>query len=266
MVKDKVISTSNKIIHDYNAALKENNDLKTKIEQFKRHENNLERNRLEYEEKMPRISAELAQLRTDTRAIQKEIADKTDDIKEYEASVMKMEMQMVELGEKIVTDDEYEKRVRKIAELKREAAELEVTLEEIRHRNEIANNDVQNYTEIVDEMNSQLAKHPIKLYEDIVYVQLAANRQRRKKNTFFFSVSVSSNEAVACHVFSAADAALKAARSAIQNDTMAVAEMTKERDDLLRSNEDCISIIQQQNVDMARVEEEVKALQIRSAE
>lgn len=81
-----------------------------------------------------------------------------------------------------------------------------------------------------------------------------------------FSVSVFSNKARACHVFSAADAELKASRVAIQNDTMSVAEMTKERDDLLRSNEDCISIIQQQNVDMARVEEEVKALQIRSAE
>lgn len=169
MVKENVISQSNAIIHDYNVALKENNALQTKIEKFKRHEVNSERNRVEYEQKIPIISAELAELKAGSRALIKAITEKTEETKEFEANVMKMEMQMVESEEKIVSDEEYEKRVRTLNDKKKEAAELEASIKEIKRRNDTAKNDAQNYVEIVDELNSLMSKNSIELFEEIWY-------------------------------------------------------------------------------------------------
>lgn len=167
MVKKEVCARAQHVLQQYNTALRENNALKTKIELYKKEKDQCEKKQIEYEEKLPKMTDELAHVKRECDSIEKEIVAKTDEIKEFEANIMKMEMEMVGLHEMIVTDEAYHKYTEKIAALKAETIDLQTNIEDIRTRNEISTKELRNYNDMIDEINKILKIHSIEPYEEL---------------------------------------------------------------------------------------------------
>lgn len=168
MVKKEVCAGADEVVHDYKDALKDNNSLKTKIELYKKEKDQCEKKHIEYEEQMPKLTDELAHVKREYDAIQREIADRTEDIKEMEANMMKMELELAESHEMIVTDAAYQKYTEKIAALRAEAEQMQTEIEEVRIRNDNGTKVVKNYSDTIDEINKMLKTHSIEPYEELM--------------------------------------------------------------------------------------------------
>lgn len=166
MLKEEVRTKADKVIKDYNGALKENNDLKTKIEKYKINKEQSEQKRIDYEKNMPTMVANLAEVKGECDSIQQETTWKMEEIKEVEANLLKLEMQEVEIKEMLVTDDMYDKRVEKIEQLKAEAADLEANIQETREQNKTNEIELKKYADMVEKIKYILKKHSPDRYED----------------------------------------------------------------------------------------------------
>lgn len=166
MLKEEVRTKTDKVLKNYNSALKENNDLKTKIEMYKKRKEQSEQKRVDYEKNMPTMLANLAEVKGECASLQQEMTVKMEEIKEVEANLLKLEMQEVETSEMLVSDDEYNKRVAKIQQLKGEVVDLEAHIQETREKNETSEGELKKYAEMVDKIKHILKIHSPDRYEE----------------------------------------------------------------------------------------------------
>lgn len=89
----------------------------------------------EYEKKLPEIQERINSCLADVQTLDKEILQKNADIKNFDSTIIKVEIKQTELTETVVTEEEYEARVHMVAALNRDLSELREVAEHVRSSN-----------------------------------------------------------------------------------------------------------------------------------
>lgn len=89
----------------------------------------------EYEKKLPEIQERINSCLADIQTLDKEILQKNADIKNFDSTIIKVEIKQTELTETVVTEEEYEARVHMVAALNRDLSELREVAEHVRSSN-----------------------------------------------------------------------------------------------------------------------------------
>lgn len=198
MVKNRVCERANAELEKYQDALNENNRLLMENEQRKKQAENViaaailrgliiffpkstnlecfiiqvEHQLKEYKEKLPVLKVSINQLLIKEKDLQQMLEKKSDEIKGFEAELIKLDIKDADLNDKLVDEDDFTKNLYTIESLKVEFADLKDVAEHTRSSNVQATAKINDLTARLALINKLLDSHLITHYEDLVYVFL----------------------------------------------------------------------------------------------
>lgn len=122
----------------------------------------------EYKTKLPAIRERVDKCLADVQSLDKEIVQKNAEIKKFDSTIMKTEIRHTELSEAVVSEDDYNERVDKIAELNRELNELREVAEHVRSSNVGSSAKINELTRTLDIVTKELEEQKLSHYEELM--------------------------------------------------------------------------------------------------
>lgn len=122
----------------------------------------------EYQKKLPQIRDRVNQYVADVQALDKEIVQKNAEIKSFDSDIMKSEIKQTELNEAVVSEDDYNGRVDKIAALESELNELRGVAEHIRSSNVGSSAKINELSQTMEIIQKALDEQQISHYEELM--------------------------------------------------------------------------------------------------
>lgn len=122
----------------------------------------------EYEKKLPEIQERINSCLADVQTLDKEILQKNADIKNFDSTIIKVEIKQTELTETVVTEDEYEARVHMVAALNRDLSELREVAEHVRSSNVGSSAKINELARINDIVSKLLEEQQLSLYDELM--------------------------------------------------------------------------------------------------
>lgn len=122
----------------------------------------------EYEKKLPEIQDRVNNRLADVQTLEKEINQKNIDIKNFDSTILKVEIKQSELIETVVNEDEYRSRCNAIETLKKELSELRGVAEHIRTSNVGSSAKITELTKTLDILNKALEEQKLSHYDEMM--------------------------------------------------------------------------------------------------
>lgn len=122
----------------------------------------------EYGKRLPAIQERINKCLTDVHTLDEEITQKNADIKNFDSTIIKVEIKQTELGETIVSDEEYNNRVDTIVALERELMELREVAEHVRSSNVGSSAKIHELTRINEIICKILEEQNMSDYDDLM--------------------------------------------------------------------------------------------------
>lgn len=122
----------------------------------------------EYSKKLPEIQERINNCLADVQSIDKEITQKNTDIKNFDSTIIKVEIKQTELSETVVTDEEYKARIEMNNALNRELTELREIAEHIRTSNVGSSAKINELTRIHEIINKVLEEQKLSHYDELM--------------------------------------------------------------------------------------------------
>lgn len=122
----------------------------------------------EYEKKMPAIRERVDNCITDLKSLDQEIIQKNADIKNFESTIMKVELKQTELNEAVISEAEYNERRDKIQALKEELVELREVADHVRSSNVSTNAKISDLARTLDIINRVLNEQKLADYDELM--------------------------------------------------------------------------------------------------
>lgn len=122
----------------------------------------------EYEKKLPEIQERINSCLADVQTLDKEILQKNADIKNFDSTIIKVEIKQTELTETVVTEEEYEARVHMVAALNRDLSELREVAEHVRSSNVGSSAKINELARINDIVSKLLEEQQLSLYDELM--------------------------------------------------------------------------------------------------
>lgn len=122
----------------------------------------------EYQNKLPAIRDRVNQYTVDVQKLDKEIVQKNAEIKSFDSDIMKAEIKQSEISEAVVSENDYNDRVNKVAALEQELNELREVAEHIRSSNVGSSAKINELSHILEIIQKALDEHQISHYEELM--------------------------------------------------------------------------------------------------
>lgn len=122
----------------------------------------------EYEKKLPEIQERINSCLADVQTLDKEILQKNADIKNFDSTIIKVEIKQTELTETVVTEEEYEARVHMVAALNRDLSELREVAEHVRSSNVGSSAKINELARINDIVSKLLEEQQLSHYDELM--------------------------------------------------------------------------------------------------
>lgn len=122
----------------------------------------------EYEKKLPQLQERVNNCLADVQSLDKEITQKNADIKNFDSTIIKVEIKQSELGETVVSEEDYKMRSNTINALKQELNELREVAEHIRTSNVGSSAKINELSKILDIVNKALEEQQISHYDEFM--------------------------------------------------------------------------------------------------
>lgn len=122
----------------------------------------------EYEKKLPQLQERVNNCISDVQSLDKEIIQKNADIKNFDSTIIKVEIKQSELGETVVSEEDYKLRLNTINELKQELNELREVAEHVRTSNVGSCAKINELSRILDIVNKALEEQQISHYDEFM--------------------------------------------------------------------------------------------------
>lgn len=122
----------------------------------------------EYEKKLPAIRARVDSCLADVQSLDKEIIQKNAEIKNFDSTIMKVEIKQSELSEAVVSEEDYKERVSKIASLNQELSELREVAEHVRSSNVGSSAKINELSRTLEIINKALEDQQLFQYDEFV--------------------------------------------------------------------------------------------------
>lgn len=122
----------------------------------------------EYEKKLPQLQERVNNCRTDVQLLDKEIVQKNADIKNFDSTIMKVEIKQAELSETVVSEEDYQMRVNMIAKLKQELNELREVADHVRTSNVGSSAKNNELSRTLDIINQALEAQQLSHYDEFM--------------------------------------------------------------------------------------------------
>lgn len=122
----------------------------------------------EYEKKLPQLQERVNNCLADVQSLDKEITQKNADIKNFDSTIIKVEIKQSELGETVVSEEDYKMRSNTINALKQELNELREVAEHVRTSNVGSSAKINELSKILDIVNKALEEQQISHYDEFM--------------------------------------------------------------------------------------------------
>lgn len=122
----------------------------------------------EYEKKLPEIQDRVNNRLVDVQSLEKEIIQKNIDIKNFDSTLLKVEIKQCELIETVVSEDEYRNRFNAIETLKQELSELREVAEHIRTSNVGSSAKITELTKTLEILNKTMEEQKLSHYDEFM--------------------------------------------------------------------------------------------------
>lgn len=122
----------------------------------------------EYEKKLPEIQDRVNNYLTDVQSLEKEITQKNTDIKNFDSTILKVEIKQSELMEAVVSEEEYNLRACTIDKLNEELSEQREVAEHIRTSNVGSSAKITELTKTLEILTKALDEQQISLYDELM--------------------------------------------------------------------------------------------------
>lgn len=123
---------------------------------------------VEYERMLPEIQDRVNTCLMDLQSLNKEITQKSIDIKNFDSTILKVEIKQTELSETVVSEEEYEMRISVVEALKQELSELREVAEHVRTSNVTSSAKISEFSKIFGIVNKALNEQNIAHYDDLM--------------------------------------------------------------------------------------------------
>lgn len=128
----------------------------------------MKKSQAEYEQNIPIIEERVEQLKIACANLEREISKKTDEIKDFETNLLKLELKEAEASEGVVTEEDYKKRLDAVSRLKFEIKELQQMIVVERDEYDNSSTELNNLSKIFGEIKNILEKHELSHYESLM--------------------------------------------------------------------------------------------------
>lgn len=122
----------------------------------------------EYEKKLPLLQERVNNCLADVQSLDKEITQKNTDIKNFDSTIIKVEIKQSELGETVVSEEDYKMRLNTINALKQELNELREVADHVRTSNVGSGAKINELSNILDIVNKALEEQQISHYDEFM--------------------------------------------------------------------------------------------------
>lgn len=122
----------------------------------------------EYEKKLPKIQDRVNHYLIDVQSLEKEITQKNTDIKNFDSTILKVEIKQSELMEAIVSEEEYKLRSCTIDKLKEELSEQREVAEHIRTSNVGSSAKITELTRTLEILHKTLEEQQMSHYDELM--------------------------------------------------------------------------------------------------
>lgn len=123
---------------------------------------------VEYQKKLPQIQDRVNVCLAELQSLDKQIAQKNIDIKNFDSTLLKIEIKQNELSETVVSSEEYKMRITAVEALKQELNELREVAEHVRTSNVGSSAKITELTKIFEIVNKTLSEQNLSHYEDLM--------------------------------------------------------------------------------------------------
>lgn len=120
----------------------------------------------EYVKKLPAIRERVESCLADVQSLDKEIVQKNKEIKNFDSTLMKVEIKQTELSEALVSEDDYKVRLNKITALNQELNELREVAEHVRSSNVGSSAKINELSRILEIINKSLEEQQLSHYDE----------------------------------------------------------------------------------------------------
>lgn len=122
----------------------------------------------EYEKKLPQLQERVNNCLADVQLLDNEIMQKNAEIKNFDSTIIKVEIKQTELSETVVTEEEYRIRLNAIDALKQELHELREVAEHVRTSNVGSCAKITELTQTLEIVNQVLELQQIAHYDEFM--------------------------------------------------------------------------------------------------
>lgn len=122
----------------------------------------------EYEKKLPAIRERVDHCLADVQSLDKEIIQKNAEIKNFDSTIMKVDIKQTELSEAVVSEEDYRARVGKINALNQELNELREVAEHVRTSNVGSSAKINELSRTLEIINKALEEQQLSQYDEFV--------------------------------------------------------------------------------------------------
>lgn len=123
---------------------------------------------MEYEEKLPVLKETLQELEAKEKQLDRENKRIVDEVKDFDLSLMQLEIKETELNDLVVNEEEYKKKAETVSKMKNELAELEAVAEHTRSSNLATEIQINELNKSIDGLKKILETHLLSHFEDLV--------------------------------------------------------------------------------------------------
>lgn len=120
----------------------------------------------EYVKKLPAIRERVESCLADVQSLDKEIVQKNKEIKNFDSTLMKVEIKQTELSEALVSEEDYKVRLNKITALNQELNELREVAEHVRSSNVGSSAKINELSRILEIINKSLEEQQLSHYDE----------------------------------------------------------------------------------------------------
>lgn len=120
----------------------------------------------EYVKKLPAIRERVESCLADVQSLDKEIVQKNKEIKNFDSTLMKVEIKQTELSEALVSEEDYKVRLNKITALNQELNELREVAEHVRSSNVGSSAKINELSRMLEIINKALEEQQLSHYDE----------------------------------------------------------------------------------------------------
>lgn len=124
---------------------------------------------MEYEEKLPVLKETLQELEAKEKQLDRENKRIVDEVKDFDLSLMQLEIKETELNDLVVNEEEYKKKAETVSKMKNELAELEAVAEHTRSSNLATEIQINELNKSIDGLKKILETHLLSHFEDLMW-------------------------------------------------------------------------------------------------